>query len=77
MKELFSFILGLLLFFCPIAVQAEDVEPMPKEELVEAPIPMSEDALNYLLSEDIYQGTLSWQGNKVSTKFNYDKPKKK
>ena len=34
-------------------------------------------AINYLLGEDIYQGTLSWQGNKVSTKFNYDKPKKK
>ena len=74
MKKLFSFVLGLLLFFCPIAVQAEDVEPMPQEEIVEEP---SEDALNYLLSEDMYQGTLSWQGNKASTKFNYDKPKKK
>ena len=41
-----------------------------------APEQMSEDALNYLLSEDIYQGTLSWQGNKASTKFNYYKPKK-
>ena len=77
MQKLFSFVLGLLLFFCLIAVQAEDVEPMPQEEIVEAPAPMSEDALNYLLSEDMYQGTLSWQGNKVSTKFNYDKPKKK
>ena len=77
MKNLFSFVLGLLLFFCPIAVQAEDVEPMPQEEIAEAPAPMSEDALNYLLSEDMYQGTLSWQGNKASTKFNYDKPKKK
>ncbi len=79
MKKLFLFVLGLLLFFCPIAVQAEDLEPMPQEEIVEAPAPvgMSEDALNYLLSEDMYQGTLSWQGNKVSTKFNYDKPKKK
>ena len=74
MKQLFSFVLGLLLFFCAIAVQADDVEPMPHEEIVEAP---SEDALNYLLSEDIYQGSLSWQGNKTSTKFNYDKPKKK
>ena len=73
MKKLFSFVLGLLLFLCPIAVQAEDFEPMPQEEIVEAP---SEDALNYLLSEDMYQGTLSWQGNKASTKFNYDKPKK-
>jgi len=74
MKKLFSFVLGLLLFFCPIAVQAEDVEPMPQEEIVEA---SSEDALNYLLSEDMYQGTLSWQGNKALSKFNYDNPKKK
>ncbi len=74
MKILFAFVLGLLLFFCPIAVQAEEVELMHKEEILEAP---SEDALNYLLSEDIYLGTLSWQGNKVSTKFNYDKKKKK
>ena len=73
MKTIFSFVLGLFLFFCPIAVQAEEVEPMPQEEIVEAP---SEDALNYLLSEDMYQGTFSWQGNKASTKFNYDKPKK-
>ena len=79
MKKLFSFVLGLLLFFDPISVQAEDFEPMPQEEIAETPAPerMSEDALNYLLSEDMYQGTLSWQGNKVSTKFNYDKPKKK
>jgi len=73
MKKLFSFVLGLLLLFCPIAVQAEDVDPMPQEEIVEAP---SEDALNYLLSEDMYHGTFSWQGNKASIKFNYDKPKK-
>ena len=77
MKKLFYFVLGLLLFLCPFAVQAEEIEPMPQEGIVEAPAPMSEDALNYLLSEDMYQGTLSWQGNKVSTKFNYDKPKKK
>ncbi|WP_269613230.1 hypothetical protein [Prochlorococcus marinus] len=73
-KKLFSFVTALLLFFCPVAVQAEDIEPMPQEENVEAP---SEEALNYLLSEDMYQGTLSWQGNKTLTKFNYDKPKKK
>ena len=74
MKKLFAFVLALLLFCCPMGVQAEEVEPMPQEEIAEAP---SEDALNYLLNEDIYQGTLSWQGNKVSSKFNYDKPKKK
>jgi len=73
-KILFSFVLALLLFFCPVAVQAEDIEPMPQEEIVQAP---SEEALNYLLSEDMYQSTLSWQGNKTLTKFNYDKPKKK
>ena len=79
MKKLFAFVLGLLLFFCPFAVQAEDVELIPQEEIAEAPSPepMSEDALNYLLSEDMYQGTLSWQGNKASSKFNYDKLKKK
>ena len=71
MKTLVSFVLGILLFVCPFAVQAEGIAEAP------APEPMSEDALNYLLSEDMYQGTLSWQGNKASTKFNYDKPKKK
>ena len=73
MQKLFSYILCLLLFLSPFAVQSEDVEPMNQEEIVEAP---SEDAQNYLLSQDMYQGTLSWQGNKASTKFNYDKPKK-
>ena len=33
MKKLFSFVLGLLLFFCPIAVQAEDFEPRSQEEI--------------------------------------------
>ena len=70
MKKIFSIVLGLLLFLCPFAVKAEEIVEAP------APEPMSEDALNYLLSEDMYQGTLSWQGNKASTKFNYDKPKK-
>ena len=69
MKKLFSFVLGILLFLCPFAVQAEEIADAP------APKTMSEDALNYLLSEDMYQGTLSWQGNKASTKFNYDKLK--
>ena len=71
MKTLVSFVLGILLFFCPFAVQAEQIADASEPE------PMSKDALNYLLSEDMYQGTLSWQGNKASTKFNYDKPKKK
>ena len=69
MKKFFSLVLGLLLFFCSLAVQADEEATAPEQ--------MSEDALNYLLSEDMYQGTFSWQGNKVSTKFNYDKLKKK
>ena len=71
MKRLISFALSLFLSFYPIAVQAEEVTAAP------IPVPISEDALIYLLSEDIYQGTLSWQGNKASTKYNYDKLKKK
>ena len=67
MKKRLAFFLGLILFICPIGVQAEEESPAPEQ--------MSEDALNYLMSEDMYQGTLSWQGNKVSTKFNYDKIK--
>ena len=74
MKKLFAFVFGLLLFLCPFAAQAEDVELIPQEEIAELP---SKDALNYLLNEDMYQGTSFWQGNKASTKFNYDKPKKK
>ena len=71
------FVLCLLLFLCPLAVQVEDVEPMPQEQIVEAPSPdpMSDEAIRYLQGEDMYQGTLSWQGNKASTKFNYDMKK--
>ena len=75
MKKLFAFVLGLLLFLCPFAVQAEDVEPIPQKEIAEAPEPMSDETIRYLQSEDMYQGTLSWQGNKTSTKFNYDMKK--
>ena len=71
MKKLFAFVLGLLLFLCPLAAQAEELAEAPSID------PMLEDALIYLQGEDMYQGTLSWQGNKVSTKFNYDKKKKK
>ena len=77
MKKLFAFVLGLLLFFCPFAVQAEDVGLIPQEEIADAPAPesMSDEAIRYLQGEDMYQGTLSWQGNKTSTKFNYDMKK--
>ena len=71
MKTLVSFVLGILLFVCPFTVQAEGIAEAP------APESMSDEAIRYLQGEDIDQGTLSWQGNKASTKFNYDKPKKK
>ena len=80
MKKLFSFVLVLLLFLRPLAAHAEDIELMPQKEIPEAatsPDQMSDEAIRYLQGEDIYQGTLSWQGSKASTKFNYDKPKKK
>ena len=79
MKKLFVFVFGLFLFFCPLSVQGEDVEPMPQEEIAEEPSldPMSQEAITYLLGEDIYQGTLSWQGNKASSKFNYEVKKGK
>ena len=69
MKKLFAFVLGLLLFLCPFAVQAE--------QIADAPEPVSDEVINYLLGEDMYQGTLSWQGNKASNKFNYDMKKDK
>ena len=79
MKKVFSLVFCILLFLCPLAAQAEDVEPMPQEQIVEAPSPnpMSDEAIRYLQGEDMYQGTLSWQGNKASTKFNYDMNKEK
>ena len=79
MKKLFSFVLGLLLFFSPIAVQAEEVELMPQEEIAEAPAlePMTEAEINSLLGEDPYIGETNWRGNKVSTKRDYRKKKGK
>ena len=79
MKKLFSFDLGLLLFFSPLVALADNDDLTPQEELAELPLPyqMSEEAITYLLGENMYQGTLSWQGNKASTKFNYDMKKDK
>ena len=79
MKKLFSFVLGLLLFFWPFAVQAEDIELMPQEEIAEAPAlePITEEQLNDLLGEEMYLGTLDLRGNKLETKRDYSKKKKK
>ena len=71
MKTLVSFVLGILLFVFPLAVQAEGIAEAP------APESMSDEAIRYLQGEDMYQGTLSWQGNKASSKFNYDIKKDK
>ena len=78
MKKLFSFVLGLLLFFSPLAVQAEEFEIMPQEEISEAPAlePITEKQLNDLFGEEMYIGETDWRGNKVSTKRNYNKKKK-
>ena len=80
MRTLFAFILGLLLFLCAFAVQANDFEPIPQEGIPEAapsPDQISDDAIRYLQGEDMYQSTLSWQGNKASIRFNYEIKKEK
>ena len=79
MKKLFSFVLGLLLFFFPSSLQAQEVEMMPQEEIVEAPAlePITEKQLNDLFGEEMYLGTLDLRGNKVDTKRDYSKKKKK
>ena len=77
MKKLFSFVLGLLLFLCPLLLQAQEVEMMPQEEIVEAPAlePITEKQLNDLFGEEMYLGTLDLRGNKVDTKRDYSKKK--
>ena len=79
MKKLFSFVLGLLLFFFPLSLQAQEVEMMPQEEIVEAPAlePITEKQLNDLFGEEMYLGTLDLRGNKVDLKRDYSKKKKK
>ena len=79
MKKLFSFVLGLLLFFCPLSLQAQEVEMMPQEEIVESPAlePITEKQLNDLFGEEMYLGTLDLRGNKVDSKRDYSKKKKK
>ena len=80
MKKLFSFVLSLLFLFIPLEVQAEEVEiVMPQEEIAEAPAlePITEKQLNDLFGEEMYIGETDWRGNKVSTKRDYSKKKKK
>ena len=52
---------------------------IPQEEIVEAPAlePITEKQLNDLFGEEMYLGTLDLRGNKVDTKRDYSKKKKK
>ena len=79
MKKLLLFVLGLLLFFSPLALQAEEFEIMPQEEIFEAPAlePITEKQLNDLFGEEMYIGETDWRGNKLLTKRDYSKKKKK
>ena len=79
MRKLLLFVLGLLLFFSPLSVQAEEFEIIPQEEISEAPAlePITEKQLNDLFGEEMYLGTLDLRGNKVDTKRDYSKKKKK
>ena len=79
MKKFFLFIIVLFLCLCPFAVQGEEVELMPQEEIAEAPAlePMTDEQLNDLLGEEMYLGTLDLRGNKVDPKRDYSKKKKK
>ena len=79
MKKLLLFVLGLLLFFSPLAIQAEEFEIMPQEEISEAPAlePITEKQLNDLFGDEMYIGKTDWRGNKLSTKREYSNKKKK
>ena len=79
MKKIFTFVLGLLFYFSPLSVQAEEIEIMPQEEISEAPAlePITEKQLNDLFGEEMYIGETDWRGNKLSTKRDYSNKKKK
>ena len=70
MKKLFAFVLGLFLFLWPFAVQADDFELIPQEEIAEVPAldPITEAEINDLLGEDPYVGETDWRGNKLTIK---------
>ena len=75
MKKLFAFVLGLLLFFCPLSVEAEEVEIVPQEEIADVPAldPITEAEINGLLGKyPSIEETYS-HFNKVSTIRDYSK----
>tara|TARA_Y100001968_G_C19327636_1_gene702587 strand:+ start:239 stop:487 length:249 start_codon:yes stop_codon:yes gene_type:complete len=71
MRKLVLFVLGLILFLFPSAIQADDFTVMPQEEIAEAPAldPLTEAEINALLGEDPYIGETDWRGDKVSNKL--------
>ena len=73
MKKLFYFVVALLLFLNPIAIQAEEIGIIPQEEIAEAPAldPLTEAEINALLGEVPYIGETDWRGNKVKSKRIY------
>ena len=77
MEKFFSFVLGLLFFFSPLAGQAEEVEIMLQEEIAKAPAldPMTEKQLNDLFGDEMFIGETDWRGKKISTKRDYSKKK--
>tara|TARA_Y100001968_G_scaffold105078_1_gene94995 strand:+ start:402 stop:830 length:429 start_codon:yes stop_codon:yes gene_type:complete len=62
------------LILWPLAAQLEANESMGQEEIVKVASPdlISDGVIRYIQDEDMYQGTVSWQSNKASTKFNND-----
>ncbi len=78
-EKILFFYFYLLLFLCPLVAQEEDVEPIPQEGIVEVPSPdpISNEAICIYKVKYTYQGTLSWQGNQASAKFNYHFKKEK
>ena len=58
------FFLGLFWIFCPLALQAGDIESSLQDsepvEIVEAPIQMTQEQINDLFGEDPYLGQTSY-----------------
>ena len=55
MEKFFSFVLGLLFFFSPLAGQAEEIELMPQGEIAKPPalVQITEKQLNELFEEEM------------------------
>ena len=83
MKRFFAFFLGVLLFFCSFAVQADELDLSPQgientedvvivQKIIEVPEPetkpMTAEEIDELLGEDPYLGQTSWLGAKEEKK---------